>query len=215
MKIKSIAAICKKSKVIYLYTKREEYSVMQYIGDGSTAYPLDGVPELDAQSIMTIFDIPEKQRDDWFIKEQDLPEEINFGDTDFSEKLMEQEKIQLIQSGKVLKALRSSHGVILIDSKYLAPVMDTSEVMEFYERVTPSGQRYVVIKAGFLLQAVVFPVTVGTIAEDLQRIEEGIRTGTEYEKMRASVIRPQEEETQISLSVDSETGEVLSGAGEE
>ena len=88
MKIKSIAAICKKSKVIYLYTKREEYSVMQYIGDGSTAYPLDGVPELDAQSIMTIFDIPEKQRDDWFIKEQDLPEGINFGDMDFSEKLM-------------------------------------------------------------------------------------------------------------------------------
>ena len=39
--------------------------------------------------------------------------------------------------------------------------------------------------------------------------------GTEYEKMRASVIRPQEEETQIRLSVDSETGEVLSGAGEE
>ena len=111
--------------------------------------------------------------------------------------------------------MRSSQGVILIDSKYLAPVMDTSEVMEFYERVTPSGQRYVVIKAGFLLQAVVFPVTVGTIAEDLQSIAEGIRMGTEYEKMRASVIRPQEEETQIRLSVDSETGEVLSGAGEE
>lgn len=31
MKIKSIAAICKKSKVIHLYTKREEYSVMKYI----------------------------------------------------------------------------------------------------------------------------------------------------------------------------------------
>ena len=200
MKIKSIAAICKKSKVIYMYTKREEYSVMQYIGDGSTAYPLDGVPELDAQSIMTIFDITEKQRGDWFIKEQDLPEEINFGDTDFSEKLMEQEKIQLVQSGKVLKALRSSQGVILIDSKYLAPVMDTSEVMEFYERVTPSGQRY---------------VGAWKIEEDLQSIAEGIRMRTEYEKMRASVIRPQEEETQISLSVNSETGEVLSGAGEE
>ena len=61
----------------------------------------------------------------------------------------------------------------------------------------------------------VFPVTVGTIAEDLQRIAEGIRTGTEYEKMRASVIRPQEEEVQIILSMDPETGEVLSGAGEE
>lgn len=215
MKIKSIAAICKKSKVIHLYTKREEYSVMQYIGDGSAAYPLDGVTELDAQSIMTIFDITAKQRDDWFIKEQDLPEEINFGDTDFSEKMLEPEKIQLVMLGKVLKVLRSSHGVIPIDSKYIAPVMDTSEVMEFYERVTPSGQRYVVIKAGFLLQAVVSPETVGTIAEDLQRIAEGIRAGMEYEKMRAAVIRPQEEETQISLSVDSETGEVLSGAGEE
>lgn len=215
MKIKSIAAICKKSKVIHLYTKREEYSVMQYIGDGSAAYPLDGVPELDAQSIMTIFDIPEKQRDDWFIKEQDLPEGINFGDTDFSEKMLEPEKIQLVMLGKVLKVLRSSHGVILIDSKYIAPVMDTSEVMEFYERVTPSGERYVVIKAGFLLQAVVFPERAGNIAEDLQSIAEGIREGMEYEKMRASVIRPQEEETQISLSVDSETGEVISGAGEE
>lgn len=105
--------------------------------------------------------------------------------------------------------------MIRIDSKYIAPVMDTAEVMEFYERATPSGQRYVAIKAGLLLQAVVFPVTVGTIAEDLQRIAEGIHTGMEYEKMRASVIRPQEEEMQIILSMDPETGEVLSGAGEE
>ena len=215
MKIKSIAAICKKSKVIHLYTKREEYSVTQYIGDACAAYPLDGVPELDAQSAMTIFDIPEKQRVDWFVTEEDLPEGINFGDTDFSEKMLEPEKIQLVLSGKVLKVLRSSHGVILIDSKYIAPVMDMAEVMEFYERATPSGQRYVAIKAGLLLKAVVFPVTVGTIAEDLQRIAEGIHTGMEYEKMRASGIRPQEEEMQIILSMDPETGEVLSGAGEE
>ena len=56
---------------------------------------------------------------------------------------------------------------------------------------------------------------IKSIAEDLQSIAEGIRTSTEYEKMRASVVRLQEEETQISLSVDSETGEVISGAGEE
>lgn len=70
MKIKSIAAICKKNKNIAIF---ERYSddgdiLTQYIGDGSAVYPVVGLPPLDAESLLTIFDVPEKDRDNYFVK---------------------------------------------------------------------------------------------------------------------------------------------------
>lgn len=64
MKIKSIAAICKKNKNIAIF---ERYSddgdiLTQYIGDGSAVYPVVGLPQLDKESLLTIFDVPEKDR---------------------------------------------------------------------------------------------------------------------------------------------------------
>ena len=55
MKIKSIAAICKKNKNIAIF---ERYSddgdiLTQYIGDGSAVYPVIGLPPLDAESLLT------------------------------------------------------------------------------------------------------------------------------------------------------------------
>lgn len=51
MKIKSIAAICKKNKNIAIF---ERYSddgdiLTQYIGDGSAVYPVVGLPQLDKE----------------------------------------------------------------------------------------------------------------------------------------------------------------------
>lgn len=65
MKIKSIAAICKKNKNIAIF---ERYSddgdiLTQYIGDGSAVYPVVGLPQLDKESLLTIFDVPEEYRD--------------------------------------------------------------------------------------------------------------------------------------------------------
>ena len=58
MKIKSIAAICKKNKNIAIF---ERYSddgdiLTQYIGDGSAVYPVVGLPQLNKESLLTIFD---------------------------------------------------------------------------------------------------------------------------------------------------------------
>ena len=69
MKIKNIAAICKKNKYAVIYERYTEGGgVVQYIGDGAAAYPVTGLPELDKESLLTIFDVPEKQREDWFVQ---------------------------------------------------------------------------------------------------------------------------------------------------
>lgn len=82
MKIKSIAAICKKNKNIAIF---ERYSndgdiLTQYIGDGSAVYPVVGLPQLDKESLLTIFDVPEKDRDNYFVKTLGVPAGISFED---------------------------------------------------------------------------------------------------------------------------------------
>lgn len=82
MKIKSIAAICKKNKQVVLFNRYSDSgTISQYIGDGNAVYPISGLPELDEESILTIFDVPEKQREDWLVQYRDIPEGISFEDT--------------------------------------------------------------------------------------------------------------------------------------
>lgn len=63
MKIKNIAAICKKNKAIVLFEKHSESgdTVIKYIGDGGAAYPVAGLPPLDTESVLTIFDVINQQ----------------------------------------------------------------------------------------------------------------------------------------------------------
>ena len=161
MKIKSIAAICKKNKQVVLFNRYSDSgTISQYIGDGNAVYPISGLPELDEESILTIFDVPEKQREDWLVQYRDIPEGISFEDTDATEKIIEQGNLSIVYSGKTLKPLQTRRGLVFIESRYLSPVSDVLDVLELYERVTPFGAPYIVAKAGFLLQAVIMPCDV-------------------------------------------------------
>lgn len=172
MKIKSIAAICKKNKQVVLFNRYSDSGTLsQYIGDGNAVYPISGLPELDEESILTIFDVPEKQREDWLVRYRDIPEGISFEDTDATEKIIEQGNLSIVYSGKTLKPLQTRRGLVFIESRYLSPVSDVLDVLELYERVTPFGAPYIVAKAGFLLQAVIMPCDVIS-AQFVQRLQE-------------------------------------------
>ena len=56
MKLKDIAAICKKRKHLTLYTENGQ----QYISDGAACYKLMGLPMVTLDELLTLFDIPEK-----------------------------------------------------------------------------------------------------------------------------------------------------------
>ena len=172
MKIKSIAAICKKNKQVVLFNRYSDSGTLsQYIGDGNAVYPISCLPELDEESILTIFDVPEKQREDWLVRYRDIPEGISFEDTDATEKIIEQGNLSIVYSGKTLKPLQTRRGLVFIESRYLSPVSDVLDVLELYERVTPFGAPYIVAKAGFLLQAVIMLCDVIS-AQFVQRLQE-------------------------------------------
>lgn len=59
-----------------------------------------------------------------------------------------------------MKPIRTTRGLVFIESRYLSPVADVLDVLELYERRTAEGTPYIVAKAGFLLQAVIMPYDV-------------------------------------------------------
>lgn len=218
MKIKNIAAICKKNKQVVLFNRYGSGdTVTQYMGDGYAIYPISGLPELDEESILTIFDVPEKQREDWLVRHMGVPEGVNFEDTDANEKIIEQGGLSIIYAGKTLKPLQTRRGLVFIESRYLSPISDVLDVMELYERFTPSGTPYIVAKAGFLLQAVIMPYDAinEKFVKRLRDLAEQCAVSLdlrERERAQAAANMPE----QFTMGVDPDTGEILeeSEAGE-
>lgn len=212
MKIKNIAAICKKNKSVVLFERYNDEGevVLQYIGDGAAVYPVIGLPVLDKESVLTIFDVPEKQREDWLVRSMGVPDGISLDDVDGTEKPVEREAISIVYSGKTLKPLRTRRGLVFIESRYLSPVSDVLDVLELYERITPSGTPYIVAKAGFLLQAVIMPFDVinQQFVEKLQELTRECALSLDLRKQeaeRANAAAPE----QCSLNVDPDTGEII------
>ncbi|WP_347293156.1 hypothetical protein [uncultured Alistipes sp.] len=172
---------------------------------------------------MTIFDVPEKQREDWFVRVRDVPEGINFEDTDANEKMIERDNLSIIFSGHTLKPLQTRRGLVFIQSRYLSPVSDVLDVLELYERFTPNGTPYIVAKAGFLLQAVIMPYDVITagFVERLQRLASDCAFALDLrrqEEANAAAHEAAGDPAQCTFNVDTSTGELLedeSEAGED
>ena len=175
MKIKNIAGICKKRKTVVIYdrTDPETGELQQYIGDGGAIYPVYELPYVEKESLMAIFDVPEKQRDDIHFEKTELPEAYDMADAvPDGEEMVTAEDVMLISGGRTLKPLHTSDGMVFIDIKYIRPMADVLDVLEFYERKTPKGQIYIVAKAGYLLQAVIEPLQ--TVSEDFTRTMENL-----------------------------------------
>lgn len=214
MKIKSIATICKKNKRAVLFERFNDEGglLSQYIGDGGAVYPIVGLPPLDKENVLTIFDVPEKQREDWFVQTLGIPAGISLDDLDANEKPVEREAISIVYSGKTLKPLRTTRGLVFIKSRYLSPLSDVMDALELYERFTPSGVAYIAAKVGFLLQAVIMPYDVinQQFVEKLQELTRECTYSLDLRKREAERARTAEPE-QYSMNVDPETGEVVTG----
>lgn len=160
MQIKKIAAICKKKKQVILYNKVNEDGepIQQYIGDGSAIYPVYGLPILDEESILTIFDVQKKKRDGWIVKHTAPPAVVNLEDVDHGERRVDPGNITIGYGGMELLPVTTRRGLALIDTMYLAPVGDVMDALDIYERTAPDGSPYIVAKVGFMLQSVILPV---------------------------------------------------------
>lgn len=161
MKLKKVISLCHQRKTFRLFDKiSENGEIVQWMGDGCAAYPLNGLPILDEETLCAVFDISEKQLKNTSIRRLTMPDVLNVGDTDPDERVLKDDDFSITYGGTEVLPLRTRTGIIFIQKKYLAPLEDVLDVVQLYERVTPDGQTYVAAKAGLLIAAVIFPYSV-------------------------------------------------------
>lgn len=161
MKLKKVISLCNQRKTFRLFDKISECGeIVQWLGDGFAAYPLNGLPILDEETLCAVFDISEKQLKNTSIRRLTMPDVLNVDDTDPAERVLNDDDFSIIYAGTELKPLKTRNGIIFIQQKYLAPLDDVLDVVHLYERVTSDGQTYIVAKAGLLIAAVIFPYSV-------------------------------------------------------
>lgn len=170
MKIKKIAAMCKRKKRVIIYERKTgSGTVQQYIGDESAAYPVYGIPRMSKENLMTIFDIPVNEWETWFVSVYEMPEELNAMDTDSGERLTVSSWWPVTYGGKVLIPMGTrSGGIVFLEESYLDPLSDCKGGVECYERKDDRGKIYIAVKSGLYLQAIITPVDL--LSEDFVSI---------------------------------------------
>ena len=205
MKIKTVAAICKKNKTAFLLKEEEDFG-QQFISDGRTIYPLSGLPELDSESLLTIFDIPEKGKSDWTVNRLPIAA-LPLKDVTWGEKQAEDMPITVRWNGKNLLPVKTPGGVYMIDTKYLSPISDVTPI-ELYERKSGDGVTYIAAKSGLLLQALILPENA--VSDELIEVLDELLQLCLHKRNREKweEVNRREEEEQLGFSIDPETGEV-------
>jgi hypothetical protein len=210
LKIKNVAQICKHTKTVYLL-ENDADNPCQWIGNGKAFYPVTGLPLLNEESIYTIFDIPEKQRDKWFYSYEEMPVHISFEDTVQEEYQIEKYNLSISYNGMQLRSLHTFNGIVFIESQYLSPLVNVLDNVEFYVRKKPSGEIYIVAKTGFLIAAVIMPEVV--LTDDFMDLLDKLKSGCETAREYASRRKVDQKSKQIPY--DKETGEIIDQEGRE
>lgn len=154
MIIKNIARLCRERKRICLYD--DQNGGCQWIGDGSAAYPLFGMPVIDERTVFAVLDIPEDKRDGYLVSYSAWPERLNSGDEDDTERVLSPSDCGLVFKDMKLMPARTGRGLWFYDPKYRNPLRDLENV-ELYERTASDGGLYLAAKTGLLLRAVIMP----------------------------------------------------------
>lgn len=201
MKLKSIVAICKSSKTAEVYTvpNTEE----RWIGAGKAIYQINNLPELDRESLLTILDVPEKEKEKWFIDfwTDSNPKGMSLKDVVAEEYQVETLKVNISCMEKSLVPIKVHKGIVFIDQKLLSPLIDIRPLM-LYERKTAGGNVYIAAKAGMMLKAVIIPTDIisKNLVDDMKTIAHYCDLMLEQKKIKENLGQ---------IQIDVGTGEVI------
>lgn len=153
MKLKAIERILKGSKRIILL----EDGGRQFLSDGYAMYAVDGLPELNEDSVYTIFDIPKKKREKIAVEKRSFPFEI---DLQSHGEPLDSSAVELIFKGISMTVFYSAQGAIYIQGKYLKPFENAENGVMLFLHTEQNGEPYISVSEGFFPVGAIMPVNV-------------------------------------------------------
>lgn len=152
MKLKSIASLCKGRKMADIYTDR---CGNQYLGNGSAYYLMPAELELDSSNILIIFDVPQEKRDEWMIHCGLLPQYLPAEDIIENETPAKIIQLELCLGDDIYRMLKDDNGIIIFNTKYLAPLSDINDPISYYIRRISADTAFIAVKKGLMLMALI------------------------------------------------------------
>ena len=221
MKTSKIAQLCKAARDITLVNVQEEDGKpTQWVGTLRAIYPLIGFRKLDKDQIYSIFDVTEKQASNIGFNEL-AAEKIAFrlDARDITERGIEPLHFSIVDGGTVYVPFNTSKGIRLIERVYLMAMTKDIELLSYCERQTEGGDVYIVARIGLLIVGVIMPRYRAGGDKNLQEFAQVFADRMDYAWMIADAQKRamdrQDEEEQLTLVMDEETGEVLEDGADE
>lgn len=158
MKIRKLAALCKAAKHIQLV---DEKNGKQWVGNGATLYPLLGLPTMSEVQVMRMFDIPQSDNEKYHVHRADVDDlPVDLSDIANGETKLQPPDICITYAGQKFMPLAASGTVLWINPEYLDPVRKSGD-LDLYKRVDSRGIPYIAVKAGMMLEAIIYPLNMG------------------------------------------------------
>lgn len=171
MNFDKIKTICKKAKHISLFDT-EDY---QWLGDEFAIYPLYEHPEYNKDTIASVLSLDEKKKAEMIYHIGDMPANIDCSDSNESDKACGVFGINIMCMSRAVIPLMTTEGLKLIETKYITPVINSE--FEFYERKMQNGRLFIILKVGFVVEAIITPcnelILTGSLVDDLMSIADG------------------------------------------
>lgn len=125
MKFKQIIALCRRSRTVCIYNRFDGEGLTQYIGDGMAIYACHGLPMMDADTVLQLFDVPDQERKNWTVDVTLIPDWALdlVGDYYSGEQQLRPGNISITSGGVQYMPIYPQTGApIWIDQQMLAPI---------------------------------------------------------------------------------------------
>lgn len=215
MSLKKIISLLNQYKFAAIYDiPRGEYTE-QWISNGCALYPLEGLPYIEESNLPALLSVPEKDLKKWrFVHYENAPAGYCFDDDDPGERAVKEPPITFGTAGDVIKPLLSGSRVTFIKWEYLLPV--NSDGITMFERETAGGNKYIAVKEGLFIKALIMPYDafrtehLTALLEDMARVCRFTLNNRLYEDSRRREAEKNRDQETL-FDVDPETGEVKDG----
>lgn len=178
MKIKKIAQICAGQKTIYVHNQSCKGDlVRQWVGDGVAMYPLDGLPYMDDDALMVLFDVPPDELDSWRVREVGLGSLVSLDDIDPDEVDILPYDLTVNTGRTLMPFYGGARGTLWIQQRYLAPT-DDIDIVRYCARPTTGGGRVITVKSGLVLMSIIMPLRMSADKNSIGRQLMDIANGT-------------------------------------
>lgn len=182
MKLKAIAAMCKRDKrIIVRNVSNRDGEVSQWIGVDAALYHITGMPYLNERAIYNIFDIAENKTDDYeFICESIKPFDAEYQlFANFEEDEAEGEN-DLVSSQVGVRCGNNEYNLYRLRGRYIFLLYDhVAPAYTLEQRTFVYRKGAIVVKSGLITEGLIFPVPAwreDKIRDGLMQISQSLET---------------------------------------